>query len=263
MSHEGLLSASAYAHVIWKRGKARWMKAWKGRGRQDHPLVWSPVLLRTTGVLALAGVAVMVINSAGRQNAEAPPQVAVLAAKRDQGAEVAASADSTHLISPRGPSRAAGDFLPPSLELRLQQPAAAVPSVDPALLAAAAKRASELTGAISGRTSTPAETVQADESMSVAEASQVGEASPPADLTSERAYAWTEAPFGEERESTTLVAAPPIPQARPEAPPARRQAARRSTRVARAGWPSDPPPQCGKKRARWRYVKDVPTWYCR
>jgi hypothetical protein len=237
------------------------------------------VLLRATGALALTGAAVMVINGAGRLDAEAPPQAALLVAKRHHDAE-AASKDPARLISPAQPSQAAGDLLLPSAELGLWQPAAVVattaigaepgpeaakaaPAVDPALLAAAAKRASELSDAIGGRTSTPAETVQADEPVSVAAALRVGEASRPADVTLVRAYAPAEAPHSVAAEMTALLVAPSIPQARPDAPPARRQAARKSTRVARAGWPSDPPPKCGKKRARWRYVKDVPTWFCR
>jgi hypothetical protein len=57
-----------------------------------------------------------------------------------------------------------------------------------------------------------------------------------------------------------LQFAPRIPQARPE-PPARPRKA--VARGKRASWPADKPPNCGSKRAKWRYVNDVPTWYCK
>jgi hypothetical protein len=57
-----------------------------------------------------------------------------------------------------------------------------------------------------------------------------------------------------------LQFAPRIPQARPE-PPARPRKAVASGK--RASWPADKPPNCGSKRAKWRYVNDVPTWYCK
>src|SRR5688500_8541408 len=101
------------------------MKAWRRHGRQDHLPVRSPVLLRAISALALTGAAVMVINAAGRLDAEAPPQAALLVAPNTQSAEVAASKDSARLISPAEPSQAAGDLLPPSAELGLRQPAAA------------------------------------------------------------------------------------------------------------------------------------------
>jgi hypothetical protein len=50
-----------------------------------------------------------------------------------------------------------------------------------------------------------------------------------------------------------------IPKARPEPPRIR---VKKTARV-RASWPADDPPKCGKKRAKWRYVNDVPTWYCK
>jgi hypothetical protein len=59
-------------------------------------------------------------------------------------------------------------------------------------------------------------------------------------------------------EIAALQFVPRIPQARPD-PPARP----RKTTTRKAGWPDADPPNCGKKRARWRYVNDVPTWYCR
>ena len=58
-------------------------------------------------------------------------------------------------------------------------------------------------------------------------------------------------------ETASLQFVPRIPKARPEPPAQPRKTARK------AGWPADDPPNCGKKRARWRYVNDVPTWYCR
>jgi hypothetical protein len=52
-----------------------------------------------------------------------------------------------------------------------------------------------------------------------------------------------------------------LPQARPEPPP---KPIRKTVAKKRRGdWPSDPPPNCGSKRAKWRYVDKVPTWYCR
>jgi len=274
------------------------MSAWCGRDRQDHPLLSLPVVLRTAGVLALGGAAVMAIAAAGRPDLEVPPQAA-LVAEHGLGAQTAVSKASARLIPAAEPAQAAGDLPPVSAEPGLSQPAAGsaggagpapdVASAAPsALLAAAAKRASELTGA-DDRTSPPAGTVQADEPAPAAKAARFGQASAPADVIFARAYAPAEIPSGEAAgippsapaeipsgeeaempsgepvEMTALQAAPPVPQARPEAPPAPREAARtrKSTRVARAAWPADPPPKCGRKRARWRYVKDVPTWFCR
>lgn len=59
-------------------------------------------------------------------------------------------------------------------------------------------------------------------------------------------------------EVAALQFVPRIPQARPDPPPpSRRKAARRSN------WPAGDPPNCGSKRAKWRYVNKTPTWYCR
>jgi hypothetical protein len=58
-------------------------------------------------------------------------------------------------------------------------------------------------------------------------------------------------------EIAALQFVPRIPVARPDPPPRPRKTGRK------ASWPADDPPNCGKKRARWRYVNDVPTWYCR
>jgi hypothetical protein len=61
-----------------------------------------------------------------------------------------------------------------------------------------------------------------------------------------------------------LEYAPRIPQVRPEPPPVTKKANRTNrTKTALAKWPADPPPKCGSKRAKWRYVNRVPTWYCR
>jgi hypothetical protein len=60
-----------------------------------------------------------------------------------------------------------------------------------------------------------------------------------------------------------LQFAPRIPQVRPDPPPVTKKASR-SRKTALAKWPADPPPKCGaNKRAKWRYVDRVPTWYCR
>jgi len=71
-----------------------------------------------------------------------------------------------------------------------------------------------------------------------------------------------EAAIARATELAGLQFAPRIPQARPEPPKAKpvRTATRKGARATR---PADPPPNCGKKRARWRYVKSVPTWYCK
>ncbi|HWT29613.1 MAG TPA: hypothetical protein VN240_01150 [Propylenella sp.] len=62
---------------------------------------------------------------------------------------------------------------------------------------------------------------------------------------------------GSEQNPELAAVVPRIPKARPEPPPQPRRTARK------ANWPADDPPNCGSKRARWRYVNDVPTWYCR
>jgi hypothetical protein len=60
-----------------------------------------------------------------------------------------------------------------------------------------------------------------------------------------------------------LQFAPRVPQVRPDPPPATNKA-NRGRKTALARWPADPPPKCGSsKRAKWRYVNRVPTWYCR
>ena len=57
-----------------------------------------------------------------------------------------------------------------------------------------------------------------------------------------------------------FVARLPLPRPAYEPPPARPK----TVTKAGAKRPADPPPNCGsKKRARWRYVDRVPTWYCR
>jgi hypothetical protein len=61
-------------------------------------------------------------------------------------------------------------------------------------------------------------------------------------------------------EIAALQFVPRIPLARPD-PPERPR--RKASSKGRAGWPAGSPPNCGKKRAKWRYVSNVPTWYCR
>jgi hypothetical protein len=56
-----------------------------------------------------------------------------------------------------------------------------------------------------------------------------------------------------------LQFAPRLPQARPDAPSKPIKAKARARGKGRLG----PPPNCGKKYARWRYVNKVPTWYCK
>jgi hypothetical protein len=54
-----------------------------------------------------------------------------------------------------------------------------------------------------------------------------------------------------------------LPLARPdyEPPPPPR---RKNVTKSGASRPADAPPKCGgKKRAKWRYVNKVPTWYCK
>ena len=58
-------------------------------------------------------------------------------------------------------------------------------------------------------------------------------------------------------EIAALQFVPRIPKARPDPPPQPRKTARK------AKWPAGSPPNCGKKHAYWRYVSNVPTWYCR
>ena len=53
-----------------------------------------------------------------------------------------------------------------------------------------------------------------------------------------------------------LQFAPRLPQARPKSPPTKAKARSRRGRLG-------PPPNCGRKYARWRYVNKVPTWYCK
>ena len=52
----------------------------------------------------------------------------------------------------------------------------------------------------------------------------------------------------------------PVPRPRPEPPAAVKKPTR--TRTAARG-KLGPPPNCGKKYARWRYVNKQPTWYCK
>jgi hypothetical protein len=56
-----------------------------------------------------------------------------------------------------------------------------------------------------------------------------------------------------------LQFAPRLPQARPDAPSKPIKAKARARGKGRLG----PPPNCGRKYARWRYVNKVPTWYCK
>src|SRR5688572_23421435 len=58
-------------------------------------------------------------------------------------------------------------------------------------------------------------------------------------------------------EIAALQFVPRIPKARPDPPPQLRKTARK------AKWPAGSPPNCGKKHAYWRYVSNVPTWYCK
>ncbi len=53
-----------------------------------------------------------------------------------------------------------------------------------------------------------------------------------------------------------------IPKARPE-PPANAVAKPKARKRTAARGKLGPPPNCGKKYARWRYVNKRPTWYCK
>jgi hypothetical protein len=55
-----------------------------------------------------------------------------------------------------------------------------------------------------------------------------------------------------------------LPMARPDYEPPKPKARQKSVTRVGAKRPADPPPKCGsKKRAKWRYVNKIPTWYCR
>ena len=56
-----------------------------------------------------------------------------------------------------------------------------------------------------------------------------------------------------------LQFAPRLPEARPKPPPTPAKVSSRSRRGGKLG----PPPECGRKYPRWRYVNKVPTWYCK
>lgn len=53
----------------------------------------------------------------------------------------------------------------------------------------------------------------------------------------------------------------PVPRIRPEPPPPAVKKPTRTKTAARGKL--GPPPNCGKKYARWRYVNKQPTWYCK
>ena len=94
---------------------------------------------------------------------------------------------------------------------------------------------------------------------------QCDEAAPLIDLAAlpDRQSAIEDAALERAAEIAGLQFAPRIPQVRPDPPPVSKKASgNRKTALAR--WPADPPPKCGSdKRAKWRYVNRVPTWYCR
>jgi hypothetical protein len=94
---------------------------------------------------------------------------------------------------------------------------------------------------------------------------QCDEAAPLIDVAalSDEQRALEDAALERAAEIAGLEFAPRIPQVRPDPPPVTKKASR-SRKVALAKWPADPPPKCGSsKRAKWRYVNRVPTWYCR
>ncbi len=62
-------------------------------------------------------------------------------------------------------------------------------------------------------------------------------------------------------QATMVMGLPRLPSARPT-PPAKTTKASSTARRSGKG-PSDPPPKCGSKHAKWRYVKGTPTWYCK
>jgi hypothetical protein len=94
---------------------------------------------------------------------------------------------------------------------------------------------------------------------------QCDEAAPLIDLAAlpDKQRAIEDAALERAAEIAGLQFAPRTPQVRPDPPPVIKKASR-SRKTALAKWPSDPPPKCGSdKRAKWRYVNRVPTWYCR
>ena len=83
-------------------------------------------------------------------------------------------------------------------------------------------------------------------------------AAEPGELANE---ALTLAPAAIESEGLTSDLVAPLPRVRPD-PPANAIKKPTRTRTASRG-KLGPPPNCGKKYARWRYVNKQPTWYCK
>ena len=253
-----------------------------------------PSVLKGAGVLVLAGVIMgAVSNQFASDEPSAEPQRALPALSAQQTlqaraagpapAPATASAPAAtpaaftteRILSPAAPAAVAA--LPqPALPPR-EAPAAPIPKAPPAALAAAPR--TEAAAAASAATAFwPEEAVDCPRDwMAVDSPGNYGDGpvdcggtavllQPDNILLGDQLALSSPASEPVDDEAAALQFAPAIPKIRPK-PPARKQAtrktARKSTRKAKSGWPSEPPPNCGDKHAYYRYINKVPTWYCR
>ena len=244
-----------------------------------------PLLLRSAGVVGLAGVLVAAISSdglfGGPEAERLRPQAAVL--QEQDAADAQASVETVRVPATAellGP--ATGVFEPnPELEAPATEiaalPGPPPPPAEPAAAEAppmAAPPPPPLAPAEAAAAAAPSPLL-ADTADCPRDWVAVNGTALPGDAAAECAAApaleelaavesdldaLDAAAMERAAEAAGLEFAPRIPKARPDPPPPPRKSARRT---ARANWPSGPPPDCGKKYARWRYVNKVPTWYCR
>jgi hypothetical protein len=254
---------------------------------------WSdmrPLLLRSAGVVGLAGLIMAVVSNErlfmASEEAE-PIQSARLQVPDDaiEPRTVAAISvrDNTAYSNP-----VPGVFAPPpgarSEPTAPVVPAAAAAEQTAALgpsSAAATPPAAEPSAVVPVKPATPPTRQDAEETTSAAPGAecprdwiavegeeplptQCDEAAPLIDLAAlpDEQRAIEDAALERAAEIAGLEFAPRVPQIRPDPPPVTHKASR-SQKTALAKWPADPPPKCGDKRAKWRYVNRVPTWYCR
>ena len=258
---------------------------------------WSdmrPLLLRSAGVVGLAGLIMGVVSNESLfidSDGVEPVQAARLQISDDaiEPRTVAAISvrDNTAYSNP-----VPGVFAPPpgarSEPTTPVVPAASLPSSAPQQTAALApsspaptRPAAEANAVVPAKPATPPTRKDVEEIPSAAAGAecprdwiavegeeplptQCDEAAALVDLAAlpDEQRAIEDAALERAAEIAGLQFAPRIPQVRPDPPPVTKKASR-SRKTALAKWPSDPPPKCGDKRAKWRYVNRVPTWYCR
>jgi hypothetical protein len=228
------------------------MKALRASLAENARLAWrygQPALLKTAGVIGLAGVIVTVISSAFTYEERA-----------------SAGQDAPPLERQEAPLALAQSA--PAVPVRIAAPTPALPASKPAVAAAAPAAPAPPSAVAPGSGAQVDATAYLPEETPNCLHEEVADAAL-ADA-SERSVACRSTPavaaLTDESTIVDAVAQPsdgtsasfiaPVPRPRPEPPPARVKTA------ARGKLP--PPPDCGNRHARWRYNSErQPVWYCK